>query len=64
MKKILILLSLFFIASVNAQNRIMSTDAVYDVVPGTKGNEITLSLENISEKLNAQNVQIKFNKIT
>jgi membrane-bound inhibitor of C-type lysozyme len=39
------------------QNRMFGQTA-YDVTPGTKGNEITLSLANISEILNAENISV------
>ncbi len=35
------------------------SQTVYEVVPGTKGNEITITLSNISEMENASNVLVK-----
>ena len=35
--------------------------SAYDITPGTKGNEITLSLANISETLNAENLSVNLN---
>jgi hypothetical protein len=52
MKTLIIFLLYFFLANINAQT-------VYEVTPGTKGNQIILSLSNISEIINAENVEVK-----
>lgn len=40
----------------------VSAQTIYEVTPGTKGNQVILSLSNISEITNAENVKIKLLK--
>jgi hypothetical protein len=55
MKNLTTFLSFVFLITINAQT-------VYDVTPGTKSNQIILSLSNISEITNAENVTVKLLK--
>ena len=55
MKTVIIFLSFIFIIMVNAQT-------VYDVQPGTKGNQIKLMVANISDKNNAENVTVSLSR--
>jgi hypothetical protein len=52
MKKLIIAFTLVFMITVKPQT-------TYEVTPGTKGNRVILSLSNISELINAENVQVK-----
>ena len=56
MKTLTIAFIFIFLITVKPQTPPM---ADYEVTPGTKGNQIILSLSNISEIINAENVEVK-----
>ena len=55
MKTIITIIFIFYLRVTFCQN-------IYEVTPGTKGNEISLTVANVSETNSATNVSVTFTK--